>query len=91
MPQYYVRNSHPGIVSEEVYELVQFEIEARKNMASGTVARGCLPVASSAAIAGSSMVPRSGIPQTDIGGPYGAATGNMKTVFRRIRDAPHRM
>lgn len=28
--QYYVRNSHPAIVSEEVYELVQLEIEARK-------------------------------------------------------------
>ena len=30
LPQYYVRNSHPAIVSEEVYELVQMEIEARK-------------------------------------------------------------
>lgn len=30
VPQYYVKNSHPAIVTEEVYELVQLEIEARK-------------------------------------------------------------
>ena len=30
VPQYYVKNSHPAIVSEEVYDLVQLEIEARK-------------------------------------------------------------
>lgn len=30
VPQYYVKNSHPAIVSEEVYDLVQLEIEARR-------------------------------------------------------------
>ena len=30
VPQYYVRNSHPAIVSEEVFELVQLEIAARR-------------------------------------------------------------
>ena len=30
VPQYYVKNSHPAIVSPEVWELVQLEIEDRK-------------------------------------------------------------
>ncbi len=32
VPQYYVSNSHPAIVSEELFDLVQQEIEARREM-----------------------------------------------------------
>ena len=38
VPQYYVRNSHPAIVSEEVYDLVQLEIEARKMYGNNIIA-----------------------------------------------------
>lgn len=31
VPQYYVSNSHEAIVSDEVFDLVQYEIERRKN------------------------------------------------------------
>ena len=31
VPQYYVENSHPAIVSSEMYDLVQQELERRKN------------------------------------------------------------
>ena len=31
VPQYYVENSHPAIVSSEMYDLVQQELERRKD------------------------------------------------------------
>lgn len=34
LTQYYVENSHPAIISEEVFEIVQQELERRKNMKS---------------------------------------------------------
>lgn len=34
LPQYYVENSHPAIVSAEVFEMVQAEIERRKNLST---------------------------------------------------------
>ena len=40
LPQYYVRNSHPAIVSEEVFELVQLEIEERRMIGSRYSGKG---------------------------------------------------
>lgn len=31
VPQYYVENSHPAIIPEEIHDMVQYEMEARKN------------------------------------------------------------
>ena len=40
LPQYHVRNSHPAIVSAEVFELVQMEIESRRRFGSRYSGRG---------------------------------------------------
>jgi len=40
LPQYHVRNSHPAIVSAEVFELVQMEIESRRQYGSRYSGRG---------------------------------------------------
>ena len=40
LPQYHVRNSHPAIVSAEVFELVQMEIETRRQFGSRYSGRG---------------------------------------------------
>ena len=40
VPQYHVRNSHPAIVSAEVFELVQMEIESRRQFGSRYSGRG---------------------------------------------------
>ena len=40
LPQYHVRNSHPAIVSAEVFELVQMEIESRRQFGSRYSGRG---------------------------------------------------
>ena len=37
-PQYYVENSHPAIVSGEVFELVQFEMSRRRQRGKHTSA-----------------------------------------------------
>ena len=36
VPQYYVENSHEGIVSDEIFEMVQYELERRKTGKSGS-------------------------------------------------------
>ena len=40
-PQYYVENSHEGIVSKEQFDLVQQEIERRKESGRYAVAKNC--------------------------------------------------
>ena len=40
LPQYHVKNSHPAIVSAEVFELVQMEMERRKQIGSRYSGRG---------------------------------------------------
>ncbi|WP_143008104.1 hypothetical protein [Acetanaerobacterium elongatum] len=40
IPQYYVTGSHPAIISEELYNYVQFEIKRRKGIRYVTSA-GC--------------------------------------------------
>lgn len=41
IPQYYVENSHPAIVSKEVYSLVQQEFEKRKNSKNYMTTSSC--------------------------------------------------
>jgi DNA invertase Pin-like site-specific DNA recombinase len=41
IPQYYVENSHPAIISPEVFDLVQQEIKKRKNAKGYKTGGGC--------------------------------------------------
>jgi site-specific DNA recombinase len=41
IPQYYVENSHPAIVSGEVFDLVQHEFKKRKNVKGYKTGGGC--------------------------------------------------
>lgn len=41
VPQYYVENSHPAIISAEVFDLVQQEIKKRKNTKGYKTGGGC--------------------------------------------------
>lgn len=41
IPQYYVENSHPAIVTPEVFDLVQHEIKKRKNAIGYKTGGGC--------------------------------------------------
>ena len=41
VPQYYVENSHPAIVTPEVFDLVQYEIRKRKNTKGLKTGGGC--------------------------------------------------
>ena len=69
VPSYYVKNSHPAIVSEEVYDMVQHEFQRRK--ASGRKHRGdtCF---SGKIICG------------DCGGVYGSKVWGSNTKYRKI-------
>ena len=68
VPQYYVRNSHPAIISEEVYELVQMEIEARKEYGNRYSGKGLF---ASRIICG------------DCGGFYGSKVWHSTDRYRR--------
>ena len=68
VPQYYVRNSHPAIISEEVYELVQLEIEARKEYGNRYSGKGLF---ASRIICG------------DCGGFYGSKVWHSTDRYRR--------
>lgn len=41
IPQYYVENSHPAIITSEVFDLVQHEIKKRKNSKGYKTGGGC--------------------------------------------------
>jgi len=41
IPQYYVENSHPAIITPEIFELVQHEIKKRKNSKGYKTGGGC--------------------------------------------------
>lgn len=41
IPQYYVENSHPAIITPEVFDLVQHEIKKRKNTTGYKTGGGC--------------------------------------------------
>jgi len=43
VPQYYVENSHPAIITPEVFDLVQHEIRKRKNAKGYKTGGGCFP------------------------------------------------
>lgn len=41
IPQYYVENSHPAIISPEVFDLAQYELKRRKNVKGYKTGGGC--------------------------------------------------
>lgn len=69
VPQYYVKNSHPAIVSEEVYDLVQLEIEARKEYGNRYSGKGLF---ASRIICG------------DCGGNFGSKVWHSTDRYRKV-------
>ena len=69
LPQYRIQNSHPAIVTEEQWELVQLEIERRARMGNRFSAKG--PMASRLVCA-------------DCGGFFGAKTWHSTNSYRRV-------
>lgn len=69
LPQYRIQNSHPAIVTEEQWELVQLEIERRARMGNRFSAKG--PMASRLVCA-------------DCGGYFGAKTWHSTDAYRRV-------
>jgi site-specific DNA recombinase len=41
IPQYYIENSHPAIITPEVFDLVQHELKKRKNVKGYKTGGGC--------------------------------------------------
>lgn len=41
IPKYYVENSHPGIISSEVFDMVQYELEKRKKVKGYKTSGSC--------------------------------------------------
>ena len=69
VPQYYVKNSHPAIVSEEVYDLVQLEIEARKEYGNRYSGKGLFA---------------SRIICSDCGGYFGSKVWHSTDRYRKV-------
>ena len=69
LPQYHVRNSHPAIVSAEVFELVQMEIESRRQFGSRYSGRGVFA---------------SRIVCADCGGFYGSKVWHSNDPYRTV-------
>ena len=74
VPKYYAENSHPAIVSPEVFDLAQQELAWRRSLNADTAEEAVLPRASSAATAARFTAARCGTAQTNTGAPSGAAT-----------------
>lgn len=69
VPQYYVTNSHPAIIPDEVFDLVQYELKQRKEDGRWT----------------SSIYPFSGkIFCGDCGGQYGSKVWDSNNEYRRL-------
>lgn len=83
-PQYYVENSHPAIVSAEVFELVQAELAKRRQRGGRTSAVTPFSGDSSVGNAAHTSAARSGTARTLTGVSSTAATGSTK---RRERPA----
>ena len=69
IPQYYVENSHPAIISKEVFERVQAEIKRRKTLGSSV---SYTSVLSSRIVCG------------DCGSLYGPKVWNSTSKYRRV-------
>ena len=69
VPQYYVQNSHPAIISEEVFDLVQLEIEARREYGTGYSGKGLF---ASRIVCG------------DCGGHYGSKVWHSTDRYRKV-------
>ena len=69
LPQYHVRNSHPAIVSAEVFELVQMENESRRQFGSRYSGRGVFA---------------SRIVCADCGGFYGSKVWHSNDPYRTV-------
>ena len=76
IPQYYVENSHPVIISPEVFDLVHHEMRKRKESAGISTAWVAFLAKSYAASAAAPTVARYGTPRASTAAPYGSATIN---------------
>lgn len=68
VPQYYVEESHPAIISKEIYDLAQIEFEKRKNSRNYKPTASCF---SGRIFCG------------DCGGMYGSKVWHSNTKYRR--------
>lgn len=68
IPQYYVENSHPAIISSEIFDLVQYEMKKRKESGRYINGLGCF---SGKIICG------------ECGGTYGSKVWHSATKYRR--------
>ncbi len=86
VPQYYVENSHPAIVSDEVYEEVQLELERRRKQGRQHNSQHCFPGEFTVVAAAACTAARSGIPTTNTDAPSGNATpGSSKKLDAKRR------
>jgi len=69
VPQYYVQNSHPGIIEPDEFDAVQAEIERRKGLGRPS---GCGSPFSAKIVCG------------DCGGFYGSKVWGSNTKYRRV-------
>ena len=69
IPKYYAQNSHPAIVSAEVYDLAQLELEWRKSLNGSYSGKSCF---ASRVVCG------------DCGAFYGSKVWHSTDVYRRV-------
>lgn len=69
IPKYYAQNSHPAIVSSEVFDLVQMEIEWRKSLKGSYSGKSCF---ASRVVCG------------DCGAFYGSKVWHSTDAYRRV-------
>ena len=92
VPQYYVQDSHPAIVDEELFDLVQMELARRRALKGSTVTTAALPAGLYAETAVTSMAARCGTATTSIAKWFGAAitsTMESKNAHRRMSRRRH--
>ncbi|MBZ9633332.1 recombinase family protein [Clostridium sp. FP1] len=69
IPQYYVENSHPAIITPEVFDLVQHEFKKRKNVKGYKTGGGCF---SGKIVCG------------ECGSFYGSKVWHSTSIYRRV-------
>lgn len=79
VPQYYVENSYPAIISPEEFDAVQTEFQRRKSLGRRYSGRVFSPPELCAANAATTTVQKLGIPTANIAVQFGNATANLRT------------
>jgi hypothetical protein len=71
LPQYYIENSHPAIVSKEIYQMAQQEFRRRENTKSGKMPGGANPLTGK-------------IVCSSCGGLFGSKVWHSTSKYRRV-------